>query len=720
MIYWLLTTEYPPLFGGGIGTYCHHTARMLHREGHVVTVFLPDDSVTDHAVIMDDGIRLVRFNSQRGGMGRYLGYVPRLSYAFALVVQEFLKREDKPDFIESQEYLAIPYFLIQFKLLGYPVLRDVPIVLTLHSPAFLYLLYNREGIYEFPNYWTGEMEVGCIQGADLIIAPSSYIIEEINKHTFIPSHKVAVVRNPYEAGGVISSPPAVTRNEIVFYGKLSPQKGAFELFRYFKDLWDNGFTHKLIVIGGTDKVYYPEMKTMEQVLRAEYKRYFQQGLVSFTGKILPDKRDVHLSAAHVVLIPSNGDNLPYAAIEAMCIGKVVLASVQGGQREFIEDGINGFLFDHNIPNSFEEKLLHILSLDKDSLLRIGQAAMESIAEGFSYASIYAQKLATLQGLRPKKSLPHRFPFARPIDAAPHFYKTPMARGLLSVVIPFYNMGRFIDDCVNSVLQSSYKDLEVLIVDDGSTDSASLEALKRWAAHPLVHVVQKKNEGIAATRNHGASLANGEYLAFLDADDKVHGSYYLKAITVLQQYENVFFVGAWSQYFGQKNDVWPAWNPEPPYILLHNSVNSSALVYKKAAYLAGGLNVKDVDYGLEDYGSVISMLAHGYRGVVLPECLFFYRVRRDSMYRGLNRYKVLHSYHFISSQHDVLYRQYAPQLFNLLNANGPSFAYDNPSFGRRVTSSSMQPHQLAVRAKGFVKQFPALKKLLLQIKAFIRL
>lgn len=720
MKYWLLTTEYPPLYGGGIGTYCQHTARLLYREGHAVTVFFPDDNVTDHTVVMDEGIRIVRFNSQRGGMGRYLGYVPRLSYAFALVVQAFLQQEERPDYIESQEYLAIPYFLIQFKLLGYPVLRDVPIVLTLHSPAFLYLLYNREGVYEFPNYWTGELEVSCIQGADIIIAPSAYIIEEVNKHTVIPAHKTVVVRNPYEPIKATLTPPAITRNELVFYGKLSPQKGAFELFRYFKALWDAGFQHQLTVIGGTDKVYYPEMKTMEQVLRAQYGRYFQQGLVSFTGKVPPARRDEHLSAAHVVLIPSNGDNLPYAAIEAMCTGKVVLASVQGGQREFIEDGVNGFLFDHTVSHSFEEKLLHILSLDEDRLLRIGQAAMETIAKRFSYAAVYAGKMAALQSLRPKRTLPQRFPFARPIDAEPHFYKAPMERGLLSVVIPFYNMGRYIDDCVNSVLQSSYKDLEVLIIDDGSTDAESLQALKRWAQHPVVQVIHKKNEGLATTRNYGAGRANGEFLAFLDADDKVNGSYYEKAIVVLQQYENVFFVGAWSQYFGQKQAVWPAWNPEPPYILLHNSVNSSALVYKKAAFLAGGLNVKDVDYGLEDYGSVIGLLSQGYRGVVLPECLFFYRVRRNSMYRGLNRYKVLHSYQFIASQYEGLYKQYAPQLFNLLNANGPSFAYDNPSFGRRVTSTSQQPHQLAVRAKGFVKQFPALKKLLLQIKAFIRL
>lgn len=720
MKYWILTTEYPPLYGGGIGTYCYHTARMLTQKGHAVTVFISDDGVTNYTIDHQESIRIIRFNTNRSNMGKYLGYVPRLSYEFAMIVREFIGQEDRPDCIESQEYLAIPYYIIQYKLLGYREFKNIPLLLTLHSPAFLYLFYNREGIYEFPNYWTGEMEVSCIQGADHIIAPSAYIVAEIQRHAAINNSKVTIVRNPYDTGYLVNaSPPAAARNKIVFYGKLSPQKGVFELFSYFKGLWDRGFPHGVTMIGGTDKVYYPEMKTMGQVITGRYKSYIHKGLIHFTGKIPPQQRDEYLSTAHVVLVPSIGDNLPYAAIEAMSTGKVVLASVQGGQREIIRDGVNGFLFDHGEAGSFEEKLLHILSLDEQRLEEVGRQAMKSIASTFNYDEIYHQKMVVVEQLCKSNLLTNRFPFTRGIDVDATYRKNHMVRGLLSVVIPYFNMGRYIDDCVNSVLQSVYKDLEILIIDDGSTEAESTEALKKWEKHPLVRIVHKKNEGIAPTRNYGAGLANGEFLAFLDADDKVHATYYSKAIGVLRQYENVFFVGAWTQYFGQKKTIWPTWNPEPPYILLHNSVNSSALVYKKAAYLAGGAHDKDVDYGLEDYGSVINMLANGHRGVVLPECLFFYRIRPDSMYRSLTRHKVLHSYQYISSRHEELYRQYAPQLFNLLNANGPSFAYDNPSFGMEVTSKSKTPNQFINLAKGFVKRNPALKKALLQMKAFIR-
>lgn len=713
MKYWLLTTEYPPLYGGGISTYCYHTAQMLMQQGHSVTVFVPGDAVNDYAVSYSEQIRMVHFSKDRSNTGSFLGYVPALSYAFAMIIRDFIRIEGKPDCIESQEYLAIPYYLLQFKLLRYPEFSNIPVVLTLHSPAFLYLYYNREGLYEYPNYWTCEMEISCIRCADLIIAPSQYIIDEIKKHTHIDETNVRVIRNPYH---FIEAPsvPAVQRNKIVFYGKLSPQKGVFELFGYMRSLWDAGFTHQLTVIGGTDKVYYPEMKTMGQIINQQNAGYIKKGLVTFTGKIPPAALHAYLADAHIVLIPSANDNLPYAAIEAMCLGKVVLASKQGGQAEIIADGVNGFLFDHNDPSSFAQKLQHILALDDATLQAVGMAAMQHMKHLLNYETIAAQKLAVIDRLCRHATDKTIFPFAR--VTRPLAALAPVAGNrLLSIVIPYFNMGAYIKECVDSALASSYTLIEILIVNDGSTDRQSLDALEQFTGHPSVTIVHKANEGLALTRNYGAKLAKGGYLAFLDADDKVHEAYYTRAIQVLTQYENVFFVGAWVQFFGAKNNVWPTWNPEPPYILLHNSVNSSSLVYKTTAFLSGGLNDKAVDYGIEDYESVINLLHHGYCGVVLPECLFYYRIRNDSMYRSLTRHKMLYSYQYIAGKHAGLYRDYAPEIFNLMNANGPSFAYDNPSFA----VSTGYAGSLLNKVKTVVKKYPRLKRILLRVKGMVK-
>ncbi|WEK37591.1 MAG: glycosyltransferase [Candidatus Pseudobacter hemicellulosilyticus] len=715
MKYWLLTTEFPPYYGGGISTYCYHTARMLCGQGHSVTVFIPDAHPKAYAITQQDGIRIISFNSNNG-LENTLGYVPNLSYAFAIIVMDFIRKEGKPDYIESQEYLAIPYYLLQFKLLGYPEFQEVPVILTLHSPAFLYLLYNREGVYEFPNYWTGELEKSCIRSADFVIAPSQYIIGEIKEKTAlsIKEEKSCIVPNPYMLLAVPPSANKITRNKLIFFGKLSPQKGVFELFAYFKGLWDAGFPHPLLVIGGTEKVYYPEMKTMGQLIRNNYAPYFREGKVTLRGKIHPSEKEAVLADAHVIIIPSMNDNLPYAAIEAMSMGKVVLASRQGGQREIIENGSSGFLFDHAIPGDFEQKLQEVLSLSDEALAAIGKEARRKIQQLLSYEAIYPKKMAALAKAGNSPANNRHFPFITPMEAGKPAPDNGLKPDLLSVVIPFYNLGAYIKDCVHSILQSSYAPIEVIIINDGSSNTESLLALKEMEQHPAVRIIHRQNEGLTASRNYGARLASGTFMAFLDADDMVHPAYYSKAIQVLRQYDNVSFVGAWVKYFGLKKGYWPTWNPEPPYILLHNSVNSSALVYKTTAFLKGGLNDRAVSYGFEDYESVVNMLDNGFRGVVLPELLFNYRIRKNSMYRKVTRYKTLYAYEYIIQKHATLYKAFAKEIVSLQNANGPAFSFDNPSLPVRVTSSIQYPNAFLNRIKQIVKRNKSLKQGALKI------
>jgi len=141
---------------------------------------------------------------------------------------------------------------------------------------------------------------------------------------------------------------------------------------------------------------------------------------------------------------------------------------------------------------------------------------------------------------------------------------------------------------------------------------------------------------------------------------------------------VNFVGCWVQYFGDSDHKWPAFTPEPPFLLYHNMVNSSSLVYKKEGFLRAGLNDASFLYGMEDYDSVISLVKNSYYGVVIPEFLFFYRVRKNSMARGFNKSNRLYLYNLLAEKHKEFYATFATELFGLLNANGPGIFIDNPS------------------------------------------
>jgi glycosyltransferase involved in cell wall biosynthesis len=709
MTYWLLTTEYPPFHGGGISTYAFFSAKMLCEKGHSVLVLVVDDSIQDH--ILEEkanNLTIVRFNSNRSKLFKSLGYSARLSYEFARMVEQIISLKGKPDYIEAQDYLGIAYYLLQFKHLGYSFIKDVPLIITLHSPAYLYLEYNRVPTYRFPEFWTCEMEKQSITGADQLISPTRFMAAQVRSTLNGKLPPVAVIRNPYYPETGICT--GFTRNKIVYYGKLVAQKGSFELLHYFSILWNNGFPHSLYLIGGTDIVYHPELQTMGQLVKKKYGSYIDKGLLRLKGKIDPAEKRQYLNDAHVIILPSIFDNLPYVIIEAMSLGKVVLASRQGGQEEMIEHGISGFLFDHSIPGDFEKQLKIIISLSDEEIHEIGKQARALIEEMYSPNKIANEKIPLLNKIDGANGEIFPFLYQENIQTV----ADSSDQHSLSVVIPFYNMGNFIDDCLNSIRQSIYPVKEIIIVNDGSTDQESLEKLSSYQGDPAICIIHQENNGVAETRNRGARKATGQYLAFLDADDKVHPEYFEKAIKVLSEKKNVFFAGSWVQYFENSHHLWPAFNPQPPYCLAHNPVNSSALVYKRTAFLAGGLNDKTSGYGLEDYESVVNMMKNGFNGVVLPEPLFYYRVRKGSMIRNITREKLLYSNKYISEKHQSYYSIFATQLINLLNANGPGYLFDNPTFPLEVTTSVQSETGVKSWLKQKVKQNEFLKRIALSI------
>ena len=99
------------------------------------------------------------------------------------------------------------------------------------------------------------------------------------------------------------------------------------------------------------------------------------------------------------------------------------------------------------------------------------------------------------------------------------------KDLISVIVPVYNVERYVEKCIRSITLNTYRNLEILCINDGSTDRSG-DVLDRLALEDSrITVLHQSNGGVSAARNKGLDMARGEYIAFIDADDYVHPMYF---------------------------------------------------------------------------------------------------------------------------------------------------------------------------------------------------
>lgn len=93
--------------------------------------------------------------------------------------------------------------------------------------------------------------------------------------------------------------------------------------------------------------------------------------------------------------------------------------------------------------------------------------------------------------------------------------------MISVIVPIYNVEKYLPTCIESILNQTYKDLEILLIDDGSTDNSGKICDKYAKQDNRCIVIHQQNKGVSETRNTGLNLAKGEYISFIDGDDYIH-------------------------------------------------------------------------------------------------------------------------------------------------------------------------------------------------------
>lgn len=120
---------------------------------------------------------------------------------------------------------------------------------------------------------------------------------------------------------------------------------------------------------------------------------------------------------------------------------------------------------------------------------------------------------------------------------------------LSVIVPVYNVEKYIEECISSLLNQTIKEIEIIVVDDGSCDN-SIELVKRFK-DKRIKIIYQENKGLSAARNTGIREANGDYIVFIDSDDFIDGENSLKEMyNIAIKYDSDIVIGNAVKYYSE--------------------------------------------------------------------------------------------------------------------------------------------------------------------------
>jgi glycosyltransferase involved in cell wall biosynthesis len=199
---------------------------------------------------------------------------------------------------------------------------------------------------------------------------------------------------------------------------------------------------------------------------------------------------------------------------------------------------------------------------------------------------------------------------------------------VTIIIPCYNNASTIVQTLNSVMQQDYESIEIIIVNDGSSDNTDAvinEYMKLNKKYSIVFINQK-NGGPSKARNTGADKANSPYLIFLDADDLLLPSFVSKCMVKIESDPDLNIIYTKGNYFGARSGEWNLPVFSIPVFIEANCIPVTALIRKKIFEKVGGFDEK-LNY-TEDWELWIKIIKE-FGGVFrIDESLFLYRKRSD--------------------------------------------------------------------------------------------
>jgi glycosyltransferase involved in cell wall biosynthesis len=541
------------------------------------------------------------------------------SAALLAAIEEAYGNEP-PDYAEFADYRGHALVPLQARAAGHRSLRGTTMALRLRGAAEPIALHDGSWPRP-PQRMVFDLEREALRLADRVIHPGEEALASYREAMPGADFGAATrIRVPFEPGPEPGPHEGASGEplRILCVGRLERVKGVLALLEACLSLASPDWRLTLI---GSDSSTAPMAQSVRAVLEL---MAAGDERVEILDPVPNEELQRRYADHDLLVVPSLFECWSEAALEAMRAGLPVLASPVGGLREIVEDGVSGWHTEGTGREAIQRSLERLLD-DRGEVERVRASnaprtrflAMTDEDEVLgSYRDLFSAR--TQKGFSSD-----RF---RGLDEEP----------LVTGVVTYFGEHEEVREAVDSLLGQTHRNLEVIVVDDGSF-RAEDRVLAELAELDRVRVVYKPNGGEADARNLAILLADGEYLAFVDADNTLEPGFVARAVAMIEADPEIAYVTSWLRFFGEPEALAAAGTGG--YAPLGNAVRSDDAINSDGdaiALVPRRLFVRE-GYSYEEEGVLMAdwelyrRLRNGGRfGAVMPALEANYRIRPDSL------------------------------------------------------------------------------------------
>jgi glycosyltransferase involved in cell wall biosynthesis len=361
----------------------------------------------------------------------------------------------------------------------------------------------------------------------------------------------------------------------------------------------------------------------------------------------PPSRDLArwYASCDLLLMTSTFEGVPYVIYEAMAMELAIVAPALPGNVELMGEG-TGVLVDPRDDVLAYASAIGGLIEDRASTGQLGLTGRTRVRQHFSlrnmadtHARLYEDLLdaraatvdaraAIVGATDPSSDTSSDREHAQPpasIASVARSIRPSRGKPLVSTVVPCFNHGRYLTQCVDAILDQDYGEVEVIVVDDASTDPSTLRTLEDIGSRDRVRVIrQPENLGPSAARNRAIAHARGRFVLPVDSDNILLPGAIASLVEQLQAAsEQVHYIYPNCQYFGTRDDYFQPPSFNLALLLAGNYCDTCSLI-DRALFDAGFRYAEDILLGHEDWDFVLGLAACGIRGEPAQSATLLYR------------------------------------------------------------------------------------------------